>query len=732
MGVSIQRDLQATVLAALVLALAACGGGGEESPPPADHPDNVGRGWVTIEHPSSDYTTDFDGVVLSGKAFISKGYYKCCSGTAADTGVTVSCGGCLTVQYVRYASLGFGIPWVSEHHWAALAPLTMGTNIIVVEAWDPGNNIGYDSIRVTRVPDTTPPEVLGLSPQDGSVDVATSTRVSVNFTDEMDPSSLTSTSFLVRDEAGNPVAGTIDFDPTWDYNRNARFRPTGALEPGTTYTAHISTDIRDKGGNPLPAPRTWAFTTKGTAPAPVPPAPTPPPSPLPPPPPDTTPPAIVSVSPPEGSACGVPESDVQATFTEDVDPASLASGSFTLSDGAQPVPGNLSTLWERVSLTPVNGLAYATTYTATVTTAIRDLAGNALTENHTWSFSTVAAGTGAWRPTAEGVATPRAKHTAVWTGSEMLVWGGSVIQPSVQLLGDGFRYDPAADAWSIMSSAGAPSPRHEHVAVWTGTEMILWGGRTLDPSGWLSDGARYDPETDTWAPMSSAGAPAGAAGTVAVWTGTQMLVWNGSAGGEYDPVTDSWKPIPAFDSAPVAGFSGVWTGSQFLLWGTDTWAENVGAAYDPLANTWTSIARANVLPFWGAGRHTAVWTGTEMIVWGVPSHPHEAPSSIGAAYNPLTDTWRSVSGCGTALRSGHSAVWTGSEMIIWGGGAGSASMATGRAYNPVTDSWRELGFVNAPAGRTSHTAVWTGSEMIVWGGGDGAATQYASGARYTP
>ena len=64
--------------------------------------------------------------------------------------------------------------------------------------------------------------------------------------------------------------------------------------------------------------------------------------------------------------------------------------------------------------------------------------------------------------------------------------------------------------------------------------MIVWGGF---PTG---SGGRYDPATDTWAPVSTLSAPPG--GT-ALWTGSRMLIWAGPAGGLYDPVSDTWSPI---------------------------------------------------------------------------------------------------------------------------------------------------------------------------------------------
>ena len=67
-----------------------------------------------------------------------------------------------------------------------------------------------------------------------------------------------------------------------------------------------------------------------------------------------------------------------------------------------------------------------------------------------------------------------ADHTAVWTGSEMIVWGG---YDGISLLNTGGRYNPSTDSWTATSTTNAPAARADHTAVWTGSEMIVWGGR---------------------------------------------------------------------------------------------------------------------------------------------------------------------------------------------------------------------------------------------------------------
>src|SRR6185369_2824569 len=108
----------------------------------------------------------------------------------------------------------------------------------------------------------------------------------------------------------------------------------------------------------------------------------------------------------------------------------------------------------------------------------------------------------------------------------------------------GGRYDPAADAWTPVATAGAPAPRQDHVAVWTGERMIVWGGTVYDgdPPSTRNDGGVYDPFLDAWTGISAAGAPESGLEQAGVWTGRELLIWNGPTNAaRYDPQTNSWS-----------------------------------------------------------------------------------------------------------------------------------------------------------------------------------------------
>jgi N-acetylneuraminic acid mutarotase len=329
----------------------------------------------------------------------------------------------------------------------------------------------------------------------------------------------------------------------------------------------------------------------------------------------------------------------------------------------------------------------------------------------------------------------RLSQTAVWTGTEMIVWGGFHEIPT-EKLNTGSRYNPSTDSWVATTTNNAPDARDGHTAIWTGTEMIVWGGAS---SVYENTGGRYNPGTDSWVATTNANPPAGRAAHTAVWTGSEMIVWGGffidgdgihhlHTGGRYDPSTDSWVGTST-TNVPVERqlHTAVWTGSEMIVWGgfSGVSYRNTGGRYNPITNSWVATTNAN--PPAGRATHTAVWTGSEMIVWGGTDASTQL--NTGGKYNPSTDSWLATTITNAPdVRSSHTAVWTGSEMIAWGGGS-NGSLNTGGRYDPSTDSWVATSTTDAPVARQIHTAVWTGSEMIVWGGGNSGG-ELNSGGRY--
>jgi len=230
-----------------------------------------------------------------------------------------------------------------------------------------------------------------------------------------------------------------------------------------------------------------------------------------------------------------------------------------------------------------------------------------------------------WTRLGPGLLGNRYLHTAVWTGEEMIVWGGWAGR---RLRADGAAYDPRTRSWRLIAPSPL-SPRQHHVAVWTGEEMIVWGGSELQrkQERLLVDGAAYDPERDEWRRLATtrllgrSGAILGAGSEPnldAEWTGEQMVIWSRDGAAGLDPDRDRWKRIPAppLRFRGVAGGQTVWSGDELIVWGGaggDGRDIQQGAAYEPSTGRWRSLPDA---PIRGRDRHAAVAIPRGMLVWG--------------------------------------------------------------------------------------------------------------------
>jgi len=710
---------QAIVLLSAFLLFMGCGGGGGGGETDAAGATNSGIGWIefTVPEPyGNPVATELVSIKLGGTTFIDPG--AGCPG-GLGTGYSVTW---LNEANGRSGAARFGLncltlvfAWWQVDYGSI--PLVLGDNPIQVSAADAYGNVGRNRILVKRLPDTTPPEVVSTSPAALAANVPINTTVTASFSEAMDPGSINTASFTLKSANGEPVSGTVFYD---SLNQAGGFKPFSGLAYETTYTATLTTGARDlAGGHPLPQDVSWSFTTG--------------------PHPDATPPQVVATAPAGGSICAPVAGPILVEFDEEMDAASIHAATFLVTGpGDLSVPGTVTSSGKTATFTPATGLGYSTAYVATVTTGAKDLAGNPLSGDHTWNFVTVEAnGTGAWSPTAvEGAPLARANHVSVWTGSHLIVAGGYAWDPEWGTFGytsTGGRYDPLLDSWQPIA-AGAPAVR-DAAAVWTGTEMIVWGGRTFGDTGFGS-GTRYLPAADAWETLTASGAPAGRYGHTTVWTGTEMIVWGGQSrgqslesGGRYDPVHGTWRTVSTA-GAPAAryGHTAVWTGTEMIIWGGVDGGgvlRRDGGRYDPATDTWRPLSPLGA-PLERYG-HTAVWTGSEMIVWG----SQFGSTASGGRYHPATDTWRPTSvDCAPAGREQHTAVWTGSEMIVWGGMNFNARLGDGAAYTPESDSWAPIATLNGPAPRAVHTAIWSGSEMLVWGGYDGS--YLASGGRFVP
>jgi hypothetical protein len=233
--------------------------------------------------------------------------------------------------------------------------------------------------------------------------------------------------------------------------------------------------------------------------------------------------------------------------------------------------------------------------------------------------------------------------------------------------------------WSSLPAP--PVAREWAVEVWTGQELVLWGGR--------SDGVAYDARSRRWRrvpppPLSARHSATG------VWTGREVLVWGGMGrrrrgdGAALDPSTNSWRRLPPGPLSPREPAASVWTGRELIVWGDASRASAArdGAAFDPVRWTWRRLPPAP-LPM---NEVSAEWTGRELIVLGALLNgrnfaPYRWARAL--AYNPTRDRWHRLPPVRITPQA-SSIGWTGRELVAWGYGLGAA------VYLPAANRWRRL------------------------------------------
>ena len=297
----------------------------------------------------------------------------------------------------------------------------------------------------------------------------------------------------------------------------------------------------------------------------------------------------------------------------------------------------------------------------------------------------------------------RSTMASVWTGREMIVWGG---EGPGGFFADGAAYDPTTDTWRVL----APSPlsaRNAPAAVWAGDEVLLWGGHGED--GGRRDGAAYDPATDTWrpiaeGPMTSDGLPQ------AVWTGEEMLAvagFNSVAAAAYDPGSDTWRKMPAVPGQPLGHeMRAVWTGTHMVLRGE---YRNAGPsmdmagglfAYDPDGDWWSELPPIGQDE---AFLTNLAFTGDHLL------RVTQNPGAVVTRYDFETQTWVGIAHWPADRTPMETSVWTGDQLLLWGGG-GDAVLV-----DPDTGT-----MTTTPAGggpnRIYPAAVWADGILVIWGG----------------
>ncbi|HAF27863.1 MAG TPA: hypothetical protein DCG75_02345 [Bacteroidales bacterium] len=224
------------------------------------------------------------------------------------------------------------------------------------------------SFTTGLVPDVILPTIISTDPAGNDIDVMRNTAIKAYFSEKMDPLTINTSSFTLM-QGDFSVDGSVSYTDS-----TATFTPTDVLTSETIYVATITNDVTDLNGNALTFNKVWSFTT-GVLPDDVSPE--------------------ITLTDPENNAMDVIRSKtITATFSEEMDPLSISTSTFILKQGLTTIPGMVEYFGTTATFNPTNTLEAETVYTATITTEVKDTAGNALAADKVWSFTTATASTG--------------------------------------------------------------------------------------------------------------------------------------------------------------------------------------------------------------------------------------------------------------------------------------------------------------------------------------------------
>jgi hypothetical protein len=318
-----------------------------------------------------------------------------------------------------------------------------------------------------------------------------------------------------------------------------------------------------------------------------------------------------------------------------------------------------------------------------------------------------------WKVIPDAPIAGRFRNSIVWTGREVLVWGGVPAPDHAGGLGDsrdradGAAYDPARRSWRRLPQAPV-GPRFGAVSTWTGRELLVWGGSWpwSDPVA-ISDGAAYDPVANAWRRLPAA--PLGTGTSAGTWTGRELVVAGAVEDGiaevaAYDPTTNAWRRLPdlSIDGDVVQL---LWAADRVVAIGRPRDATPSGDIHvlEPDESAWRR-AESALTPTAVTENAISIGDGIAFLV-DVPGNTGAGPSVALLRYDPIQDTRRtSVPAPGG---TGGDMVWTGSELLVLG------PLVT--AYDPASNTWQSVR-AKVPLDLEAGAAVWAGDRVIRWSG----------------
>ena len=224
----------------------------------------------------------------------------------------------------------------------------------VVEFGDPGPDAG------------SAPTVVSTSPLRGATQVPLDSVVTATFSTTMDAATIDAATFTVK-QGSTTVAGTVTLNAA---KYTATFTPAAGLKQSASYSATISTGAKDSAGVALVSNYSWSFTTGDGA--------------------TDEPPTVIATTPSAGASDVSTDIQLEATFSEAMDPSTITADTFVLMQGTTPISGSVTfdAASNTATFSPDTELDFDLVYTATISSDVEDSGGTGLAEDHVWTFTT--------------------------------------------------------------------------------------------------------------------------------------------------------------------------------------------------------------------------------------------------------------------------------------------------------------------------------------------------------
>jgi hypothetical protein len=222
-----------------------------------------------------------------------------------------------------------------------------------------GNALQENYIWTFSTGTSLQPLVISTDPDNNETGVVLNKIITATFNTAMNPTTINGITFTLK-QGVTAIAGVVSYSGT-----TTSFVPTLPLTANTVYTGTITTGAKNLAGVALSSDYVWNFTT-GILTAPI----------------------VVSTDPFNTESGVALNKNINASFNMPMDPLTISGTTFTVKIGTTPVLGVVTYSGTTATFTPSTNLNSNTTYTATITTSAKNLAGVALANNYVWTFNT--------------------------------------------------------------------------------------------------------------------------------------------------------------------------------------------------------------------------------------------------------------------------------------------------------------------------------------------------------